>query len=245
MKWGGATCGVHRSRCRQWRRRCGSAVISRPKPEVRDRTVLCDPHEWCPQATVQAGMPGDDTGVYRAGIGGLGLRCRTGWCFMLLMSGVYRPWCRQRWRCQQERLRRGGPGCGVSRLRRSAGPTGHGASSGSVKSSDDSVVRPGSRCEAGQRDFVRCRQVTVQASGVISGITVVSPLELHKTHSSQCCRSRKLKSLVSLRLPTGGKLYSKVLENFLKQDTQQSSPFALLSGRSSNCCPVQQSNPAK
>ncbi|KAJ1103041.1 hypothetical protein NDU88_000469 [Pleurodeles waltl] len=84
-------------------------------------------------------MSGDDTGVDGGGVGGLGLRCGTGRCFVYLTSGVHRPQRRQRRQCQQERCRRGCPGCGVSRRCRSAGPTGHGASSGLVKSSDDAV----------------------------------------------------------------------------------------------------------
>ncbi|KAJ1200516.1 hypothetical protein NDU88_004340 [Pleurodeles waltl] len=108
-------CGVHRSRCRQRRRRCGSAVAVRPKPAERDGTVLRDPHERCLQATVQAKMPVDDTGADGAGVGGPGLGRGTGRCFVLLTSGVHRPRCRQRRRCQQERRRRGCPGCGVSR----------------------------------------------------------------------------------------------------------------------------------
>ncbi|KAJ1126303.1 hypothetical protein NDU88_004711 [Pleurodeles waltl] len=62
-----------------------------------------------------------------------------GWCFVYLTSSVHRPQCRQQHRCQQEQRRRGCPGCSVRRRCRSAGPTGRGASSGSVKSSDDGV----------------------------------------------------------------------------------------------------------
>ncbi|KAJ1168073.1 hypothetical protein NDU88_000027 [Pleurodeles waltl] len=62
-----------------------------------------------------------------------------GRCFLYLTSGVHRPWCRQRCRCQQERCRRGCPGCDVSRRCRSAEPTGRSTSNGSVKSSYDCV----------------------------------------------------------------------------------------------------------
>ncbi|KAJ1170131.1 hypothetical protein NDU88_002012 [Pleurodeles waltl] len=100
-------CGVHRSWCRQLRRCSGSAVICRPKPAVREGTEIRDPHEWCPQDTVQARMAGDDTGSDGAGVGGPGLRHGTGRCFVLLTSGVHRPRCKQWRRCRQERRRWG------------------------------------------------------------------------------------------------------------------------------------------
>ncbi|KAJ1098353.1 hypothetical protein NDU88_003466 [Pleurodeles waltl] len=65
--------------------------------------------------------------------------CGAGRCFVYLTSGVHRPRCRKRRRCQQEQSRRGCPGCGVSRQCQSVGPTGRGVSNGSVKSSDDGV----------------------------------------------------------------------------------------------------------
>ncbi|KAJ1164921.1 hypothetical protein NDU88_005353 [Pleurodeles waltl] len=62
---------------------------------------------------------------------------------------------------------------------------GRGASSGSVKSSDNGIneMRGVVRSWAMQR-----QQVMVQASSFISGVAVVSPLEHHKTHRARCSK---------------------------------------------------------
>ncbi|KAJ1145751.1 hypothetical protein NDU88_012035 [Pleurodeles waltl] len=91
-----------------------------------------------------------------------------------------------------------------------AWPTGHGASSGSVTASD----RGGSETRFAVPHWARLRV----SSGHSEGSGVFSSVASTK-HSSQCCRQMKLKSLISLRLPTGGKLYFKPLEKLHKQDT--------------------------
>ncbi|KAJ1168572.1 hypothetical protein NDU88_000492 [Pleurodeles waltl] len=102
-------------------------------------------------------MPGDDTGVDGAGVGGPGLQCGMGRCFVYLTSGVHRLRCRQRRRCQQEWCSRGWPGCGVSRRCRSASPQVAVRAAALRSCLMTASVKPGSRCEVGQCARSRCR----------------------------------------------------------------------------------------